>query len=100
MGKKKIRAPKGDVSVRVDPKLKKAYDALVAVIGEASRKEAEDFDRRWEAAAKIVEHEPPLYVLGGYKNADAFFREVMQEEPRNARRFMRVAKYASPLSRS
>ena len=91
---KKIRAPKGDVTVKVDPKLKKEYDALVAQIATASRKESEDFDARWEAAAKIVEHE--LYVLGGFKNADAFFREVMQEEPRNARRYMRVAKYASP----
>ncbi|HEY1959669.1 MAG TPA: hypothetical protein VGH28_28865 [Polyangiaceae bacterium] len=91
---KKIRAPKGDVRVKVDPKLKKEYDALVAVISDSSRKEAEDFDRRWEAAAKVVEHE--LYVIGGYEDADPFFRAVMQEEPRNARRFMRVAKYASP----
>jgi len=94
MGKKKARAPKGDVTVKVDPKLKKEYDALVALIATASRKESEDFDARWEAAAKIVDHE--LYVLGGFKNAEGFFREVMQEEPRNARRYMRVAKYASP----
>ena len=59
------RAPKGDVEVKVDPKLKKLYDDLVAVIREASRKEALDFDRRWEAADRIVRHEPPLYVLGG-----------------------------------
>ena len=93
---KKGKAPKGDVSVKVDGKLKKAYDDLVAVIADASRKEAADFDRRWEAAAKIVEHNPPLYTLGGYANADAFYREVLQEEPRNARRYVRVAKYASP----
>jgi hypothetical protein len=90
------RAPKGDVTVKVDPKLKKAYDALVAIITAASRKEAADFDRRWEAAAKIIEHNPPLYTLGGFANADAFYRDVMQEEPRNARRYVRVAKYASP----
>ena len=96
MKKKGKRAPKGDVSVKVDPKLKKAYDGLVAVIAEASKKEAMDFDRRWEAAAKIIDHNPPLYTLGGYANADAFYRDVMQEEPRNARRYVRVAKYASP----
>ena len=89
---KKIRPPKGDVTVKVDTQLKNQYDALVAQIATASRKESEDFDARWEAAAKIVEHE--LYVLGGFENAEAFFREVMQEEPRNARRYMRVAKYA------
>lgn len=94
--KTKRGAPKGDITVKVDPKLKKAYDALVALIGEASRKEASDFDARWEAAAKVVEHNPPLYVMGGYENADAFYREVMQEEPRNARRYVRVAKFASP----
>ena len=96
MAKPRTRAPKGDVVVRVDPKLKKLYDDLVAVIAEASRKEALDFDRRWEAAGRIVDHDPPLYTIGGYANADAFYRQVMQEEPRNARRYARVAKYASP----
>jgi len=90
------RAPKGDVEVKVDPKLKKLYDDLVAVIREASREEALDFDRRWEAADRILSHEPPLYVFGGYANEDAFFREVMEEEPRNARRYVRVARYCSP----
>ena len=90
------RAPKGDVEVKVDPKLKKLYDELVAVIRDASRKEALDFDRRWEAADRIVSHEPPLYVLGGYASADAFYREVMEKEPRNARRYVRVARFCSP----
>jgi hypothetical protein len=90
------RANPGEPTVRVDPALKRAYDNLIALISKASAKEAEDFDTRWEAAARIVEHEPPLYVFGGYKSADDFYRKVMNEEPRNARRFMRVAKLASP----
>jgi hypothetical protein len=90
------RANPGEPTVRVDPALKRAYDNLVALISKASAKEAEDFDTRWEAAARIVDHEPPLYGFGGYKSADDFYRRFMNEEPRNARRFMRVAKLASP----
>lgn len=104
--KKKKAAPKKsapkkpsatpDVVVKVDAKLKKAYDTLVAVIADASRHEKLDFDRRWEAAGAIVEHDPPLYVVGGHRNQEEFFRAVMKEEPRTARRYVRVAKFASP----
>jgi hypothetical protein len=83
-------------TITIDPSLKRLYDALTAKIAAASAKEARDFDVRWEAAARIVEHEPPLYFVGGYKTADEFFRRKMHEEPRNARRYMRVAKVASP----
>ncbi|CAN5771721.1 hypothetical protein BH09MYX1_BH09MYX1_67270 [soil metagenome] len=85
-----------DVVVKGDAKLKKAYDTLVAVISESSRHEKLDFDRRWEAAGAIVEHDPPLYVIGGHRNQEEFFRAVMKEEPRTARRYVRVAKFASP----
>ena len=90
------RKPTPDVTVKVDAKLKKTYDALVAVIGRSSRTEMEDFDRRWEAAGAIVDHDPPLYVVGGHRNAAEFYRAVMKEEPRTAARYVRVARYASP----
>lgn len=93
------RAPKialRDIEVAVDPTLKKSYDALVAIIERASLKESSDFDAKWEAAGKIVDHQPALYVVGGFKNDVEFFKTVMNEEARNARRFVRVAKYASP----
>ncbi len=93
----RARVPEvAEVSVKVDRGLKKAYDDLVVQIAKASASEASEYDRRWEAAAKIIEHNPPLYVVGGYKDQDAFFREVMHEEPRMARRHVRVAKFASP----
>ena len=92
----KKAAPAPDVVVKVDAKLKKAYDDLVAVIAKASRTEMEDFDRRWEAAGAIVDHDPPLYVVGGHRNAAEFFRAVMKEEPRSASRYVRVARFASP----
>ncbi len=93
-------APPADVVVKVDAKLKKAYDALVAVIAQTTTKEMEDFDRRWEAAAAIVFHDPPLYVVGGHRDADEFYTKVMHEDPRNGRRYVRVAKYASPREES
>jgi hypothetical protein len=93
--KKNPRTPAAVPTVAVDPALKRAYDKLIATITAASAKEAQDFDVRWEAAAKIVDHEPPLYVFGGYKSPDDFFRKAMNEEPRNARRYLRVAKLAS-----
>lgn len=85
-----------DVVVRVDAKLKKAYDALVAVIEQSTDAEMRDFDRRWEAAGAIVDHDPPLYVVGGHRDADEFFEKVMHEVPRTASRYVRVARFASP----
>ncbi|HEX7602096.1 MAG TPA: hypothetical protein VF316_10840, partial [Polyangiaceae bacterium] len=101
MATKKTKTPRTthpapDVVVRVDAKLKKAYDALVAEIQRSSRTEMEDFDRRWEAAGAIVDHDPPLYVVGGHRDAAEFYRAVMKEEPRSARRYVRVARFASP----
>ncbi len=81
---------------KVDPVLRRAYARLVAVIAKTAREEMKDFDARWEAAAAIVTHEPPLYYAGGCKNAAEFYRTVMHEEPRNAQRYVRVARFASP----
>jgi hypothetical protein len=85
-----------DVKVPVDAKLKKLWDATLAEIQKAKGRGAEAFDELWEAVAQVVEHEPPLYVLGGYGSAREFFEEVLQEKARTAQRFMRVAKYATP----
>jgi len=87
---------KGDVRVPVDPKLKKAYDDLLARIADATKHEAVDFYARWGGAAEIVNHSPPLYTLGGYASADAFYRGVMKENPRNAERYVRVVDFTRP----
>lgn len=85
-----------DVKVKVDGKLKKQWDQTLGEIRKAKGRGAEAFDELWEAVARVVEHDPPLYVIGGYGSAAEFFEEVLQEKARTARRFMRVAKYASP----
>lgn len=89
------RAPR-DVKVLVDGKLKKQWDQTLTAIKKAKGQGAEAFDELWEAVARAVEHDPPLYVLGGYASAAEFFAQVLQEKERTARRFMRVAKYATP----
>ena len=45
---------------------------------------------------EAVEHEPPLYMFGGYKSVAAFFEQRLHTDKRTAERNIRVAKYASP----
>lgn len=97
-GKKKAKAParEPDISVKVDASLKRRYDALAAQIHAAQTKGASAFDSLWEAVGEIIEHEPPLFVVAGYATADEFFKERLGESRRNAFRYVRVAKFASP----
>ena len=92
MASRKTKLPEAPV----DPKLKKLWDKLSAQITAAIARDASAFDARWEAAARVVDHEPPLYVFGGHASAAAFVRDVMRESPRSAQRFVRVARVASP----
>ena len=85
-----------DIRVPVDASLKKRYDVLRKQIEDAKAKGSRDWDALWEAAGAIVEHDPPLYVVGGYKNDREFFDQVIGENARNAYRNVRVAKFASP----
>jgi hypothetical protein len=86
----------GDVLAPVDPTLKRMFDARLAVIEGAKKRGSSAFDELWEAVGEIVEHDPPLYAVAGYKDAGEFFREALGETRRNAFRFIRVAKFASP----
>ena len=93
----RARAPSAaDVTVKVDAKLAALYERSLGAIGAATARGMSAFDERWEAADAILSHDPPLYVVGGFKDAREFFREVMHEEPRTAFRWVRVARYASP----
>ncbi len=89
------KAPR-DVKVLVDGKLKKQWDQTLTAIKKAKGQGAEAFDELWEAVARVVEHDPPLYVIGGFGSSAEFFAQVLQEKERTARRFIRVAKYATP----
>jgi hypothetical protein len=50
----------------------------------------------WEAAGEAVHHNPPLYVLGGYKSASDFFQRVLKTDLRSATRNIAVAEHATP----
>jgi len=90
------KAGKGLVTVKVDAGLKKRWDALSKIVARAKHEGAADWDALWEAVGAIVEHDPPLYEIGGYKNAADYFQRALGENARNASRYIRVARLASP----
>ncbi len=85
-----------DVPVAVDASLKKLWDGYAKKLASAGAAGASAFDVVWETARKVVEHEPALYTLGGYKSAAEFFQQHLKTDPRTATRNMRVAKWADP----
>jgi hypothetical protein len=85
-----------DVSVKVDATLKRRYGELAKSIADAKKRGASAFDALWEAVGEVLDHDPPLYVVAGYRDADEFLREELGETRRTGFRFVRVAKFASP----
>lgn len=101
----KTRAHKGklakkpsvkDVVTKVDPKLEAAWKKLDHRIHDAQLRGAEAFDELWEAVGEAVHHNPPLYVLGGYKSATDFFERALHTDLRSAQRNIAVAEHATP----
>lgn len=82
--------------IRVDPALKKAWRDLIAQVHAHEKREAEGWDAEWEAVGQIIEHHPPLYELGGYKNSKEFFRKELGVDDRVGRAYVRVAEHATP----
>jgi hypothetical protein len=79
-----------------DRAIQAAHTALGVV--RASRREGSTaFDELWETVAEIVESEPPLYLAGGYATVRDFLAQEVGEPERSAKRWMKVAKYASPV---
>ncbi len=93
---KKVAKRKQTAAVKVDPAMKKKWLELSHVIDQAKRKEAFDWDALWEAVGHVVEHEPPLYTVGNFKNAKDYYQRSLKESVRTASRNIRVAKFASP----
>ena len=96
--KKKRSIPKkpADVAVPVDAKLKARWDATLAVVTKAKVRGASAFDELYEAVGAIIDHDPPLYVLGGFASVEEFAKEVLGEKKRSVQRNVRVARFASP----
>ncbi|MDP3274511.1 MAG: hypothetical protein Q8Q09_04900 [Deltaproteobacteria bacterium] len=56
---------------------------------------AKTFDQRYELAAEMMDHEPPLYLAAGITSFAAFCAQVLEEDERVARRNVRVARHAT-----
>jgi hypothetical protein len=92
-----LLAPKTTtIDLKIDRDLKRRWLQAMQTIKAAQREGASASDRQYESVGEILEHDPPLYLAGGYANRRAFIREILKDSERNVRRLVRVAKYASP----
>lgn len=82
--------------VTIDRALKRDCLSLMRMTAETSREDARTFDRRYEAIGAALEHDPPLYLAGGFARTRAWFEAELHEDERSVRAKVRVAKYASP----
>ena len=83
------------VSVTIDASLKKLWQDASAALAHATTEGAQAWDERYEVIADIVEHQPPLYLAGGFSSEKAFFETAVGEDRTTVYRNMRVAKYAT-----
>jgi len=91
------RVSRAKVEVVIDRALKRAWDEAAARLERAQREGAGAFDELWETVGAILDHDPPLYLAAGLSTARAFLARYTHESERTAKRFIRVARYASPL---
>lgn len=85
------------VTVRIDRALRRRWLDALRVVRRSARGAAVSFDERWEAVAEILDHDPPLYLAGGFATAREFLAAELGETERTARRYVRVARFASPV---
>jgi len=84
------------LAVREDPKLKALWQKYIGRVHEHEKESAEQWDVEWETVGAIVDHSPPLYAFGGYKNAADFLKTELGVEERVGRAYVRVARHATP----
>ena len=85
-----------EVDLHLDATLARRWKESLKVLLAARRGGASAFDDLWETVATIVDHDPPLYLAGGYATFRAFLAAYLEESERTARRMIRVARHASP----
>lgn len=84
-----------EIVVKVDASLRKLWNDASERLTRATSEGAQAWDDRYEAIGEILEHQPPLYLAGGFATDQAFLKEVVAEERTTIYRNVRVAKYAS-----
>ncbi|MBL8914640.1 MAG: hypothetical protein JNM17_28305 [Archangium sp.] len=84
-----------EVTVKIDAALRALWNEASSRLTHATSAGAQAWDERYEAIADIVEHQPPLYLAGGFATDRAFFEKSVGEDHSTVYRNVRVAKYAS-----
>lgn len=94
--KKAAPAKPARVALTVDRALKQQWEKALATLKASKQEGASAFDELWETVGDVLQHDPPLYLAGGFATARAFLTTHLGETERTAYRNVRVAKYASP----
>ncbi len=83
----------------VDQTLKREYERAMKALEAASEAETEQWDAKWEAVGVILDHDPPLYLAGGFRDLKGFARKHLQgAAPETIRTSVRVAKHFDPAA--
>ena len=79
------------VVVKIDAGLKRLYAQAMKRYQDATRKGRMAWRERYEALAALVEHDPPMFIAGGYSTEEEFFKTEVEEARQTVYRNMRVA---------
>jgi len=83
------------VTVKIGPALKKSYGEEMKTIDRARSQGASAWHELYLATARIMEHDPPLYIADGHTTDGEFLAAELQESRQSAYRNIRVAKLAT-----
>ncbi len=86
---------KADVVVKVDPALTRLFHEAMQKFHAASAEGAKSWDQRYEAIAEIINHQPPLYLAGGFATDTDFIDKQIQGSRQAVYRNIRVARFAN-----
>ena len=76
------------------PSLGRAWREEIAIVRRDAKNEAKLWIEQWRAAGRIVEHHPPLYDYGKYRDAGAFFEQELGVDKTTGFSLVRVAHHA------
>lgn len=78
----------------IDRTLKREFDAAMKALEAASLAETTQWDAKWEAVGTILDHDPPLYLAGGFRSLKAFAAKHLQAAaPETIHISVRVARH-------
>jgi len=79
------------------PTFKRAWEKALESLARAQARETRDWDALYETLGSILDHDPPLYLAGGFKTAREFLaKRFSDEDERTVRTKVKVARYFTP----